>query len=103
MDLKNPQYAAFNFLLGRLRYCVELIGTKDGFNRFFMTPDKFINNDNIKIELFRNGVGPLLLGVGNDFLVSESGGLGSGYDTVELQFRPPFDWEILLATYIQDT
>jgi hypothetical protein len=71
---------------------VPMIGDVDGTNRIFSipAPDKFINgtfNGNIfKIQVFHNG---RELDETTDYIVSESGGAGTGYDTIVLvSFSP---------------
>jgi hypothetical protein len=52
------------------------------------TPEVFLHVVNgASISLYYNGQ-RLRFGSGNDFTVSESGGVGSGYDTVALLFTP---------------
>lgn len=103
MEIKNPQFAAANIVIGRLRGPLPLIGAQDGSNVIFHTSDKFLRTDSISIQVFRNGVGPLLEGPGNDFLAKESGGVGTGYDEVEFLFKPPYDWEVLTSVYVTDS
>jgi len=80
-----------------------LLGTKNGVNLVFTTPDKFVNSGGIKIGVYLNGV-RLKVGVGNDFTVSESGGVGTGFDTVTLASGlAPLLGENLFADYIIDT
>ena len=71
---------------------VPMIGNIDGTNRMFTipSPDKFINGTflgNIfKIQVFHNG---REIFESIDYLLAESGGLGTGYDTVVLiSFSP---------------
>lgn len=79
---------------------VSLIGTKDGSNRVFMTPDYFINgayeNNTFKILVKHNGRD---LVEGADYFVAESGGAGTGYDTIVLCFAPTTD-SVLVADYV---
>ena len=82
------------------RQKIQLIGLKDGLNRTFFTPDKFINGSyfgnifNISIlhngkELFENC----------DFTIGESAGPGTGYDMINLiSFTPNFHSQ-LYCTY----
>lgn len=83
--------AASNF-----RYGVELNGLKNGFNTQFMTPEAFVLGT-IRVE--RNGQ-RLFVGASNDYTVSESGGVGTGYDTINFNGPAPKDYEILLADYV---
>jgi hypothetical protein len=88
-------------LLYRSRWDKELIGVKDGFNTSFQTPQNFVQVDEIVIRVYRNGQ-RLSLGASKDYTVSESGGVGTGYDTVTFNGSPPLDYEILTADYIED-
>jgi hypothetical protein len=81
------------------RWDVELSGVKDGVNLTFSVPgEKFVQTGNIGIRVHLNGQ-RLFLGAGNDYAVSESGGPGTGYDTVILTV-PPVPWERITADYI---
>jgi len=78
------------------KFDVELFGPKNGVNTIFTTPDKF------RPETFRLYVNGLRQqeGVGSDFEISESGGLGTGYDTVTLDSRlAPYSEESVVADY----
>jgi hypothetical protein len=75
-----------------LKQNVPMIGIINGINRIFSIPipDKFINGSfhgNIfKIQVFHNG---RELDETIDYIVSESGGVGTGYDTIILiSFSP---------------
>lgn len=75
-----------------LKQNVKLIGAINGSNRIFKipSPDKFINgtfHGNIfKIQVFHNGRELIET---DDYIVSESGGVGTGYDTIILvSFSP---------------
>lgn len=67
------------------RVGIDLIGTKDGANPVFRTPDKFISNGEQKITPFWMG---RRLHQGRDFTVHESAGAGTGYDEIRLT-----DWD----------
>lgn len=86
-------------LLARQRTDVDLIGDKNGVNTTFTTPNKFIQTSTVRIQVFRNGV-RLRLGSTNDYIVSESGGVGTGYDTVVYNGQPPLSFEQLTSDYI---
>jgi len=82
---------------------VLLIGTKNGSNRIFTvpSPDKFINGslglNEFRILIRHNGKG-LLPGV--DYTMSESGGIGTGLDTIKIiNFKPVAD-STLVADYV---
>jgi hypothetical protein len=79
---------------------IELIGVKNSSNRTFTTPDKFINgtfgNNDFRILIRHNGR-DLVEGI--DYSVSESGGPGTGYDTITLTFSPK-KRSVLVADYV---
>lgn len=94
MKLKNPRGGG----LGNWKTNQVLVGIIDGLNRFFTTPDKFVYDPS-------GGVTPVLKRNGQTVYldiqvnkVSESGGVGSGYDTVEFQ-RAPKTKDMLTADY----
>lgn len=81
---------------------ISLVGARDGVNRIYKvpSPDKFINgvfqNSQLSISVYHNGK---LLEQNLDYVVAESGGVGSGYDLVIFtNFSPPSRSRIL-ATY----
>lgn len=73
-----------------MRYNVELIGVKDNSNRTYTTPDYF-NPDTIRVyhngrRLAKTTKQTAQFG---SFYVTESGGAGTGYDTVVItRFSP---------------
>jgi hypothetical protein len=80
---------------------ISLIGTKDGSNKTFYTPDKFINGlfitgDTFHIHVKHNGRD---LYENIDYTISESSGAGSGYDTINLISLTPIVNSQLFATY----
>lgn len=67
---------------GRMRVGVGLIGPFDGDNDVFHTPgyEKFVQNlPFMSLTVYYNGIRQTLL---DDYIVVESGGFGTGYDTV---------------------
>jgi hypothetical protein len=82
-----------------LRIHKELVGVKDGANPVFTTEEPFIHTDDIKIELFWNLA---LLHVDRDYTVAESGGPGTGYDTVNFLWTKllPRASDIVAANYV---
>ncbi len=83
----------------RFRTGQQLTGTKDGLNVTFTVPfgDKFTQNlPFLALKDYYNGVRLTLL---DDYTVFESGGLGTGFDTVVLEVAPLF-FDKLLADYV---
>jgi hypothetical protein len=83
----------------RFRTGQNLLGDKDGSNVVFTVPtgDNFTHNlPFFSIQVYFNGVRQKLL---DDYIVSESGGLGTGFDTVTLCVAPRAN-DTLLVDYI---
>ena len=83
----------------RFRTGRNLNGPFDGLNVSFTVPpgDKFTHNlPFLTIEVYYNGVRLALL---DDYTVIESGGFGTGYDTVVLEIAP-LPGDHLLADYL---
>lgn len=73
-----------------------LTGTQDDSNTIFtISSGKFLFNDDYKILVYRNGIRQKF---GTNFLVAESGGLGTGYDTV-IFIEPPLATDELVVDY----
>jgi hypothetical protein len=81
----------------KTREGVPLIGVYDGVNVSFQTPEPFVQNENLNIRVYLNGQ-RLRLGPTNDYVVAESGGPGTGFDTVVVAV-PPRDVDCLIADY----
>lgn len=90
-----------------VRVGVALVGPKDGFNRVFRTtPEYFVHDlsgSGSTIELWHNGRRLAQTAVSDpgigDFTVEESGGVGTGFDTVKLLTFAPVGRSSLLASY----
>jgi hypothetical protein len=83
----------------RFRFGQRLLGDKDGINVTYTVPvgDKFTHNlPFLSIEVYFNGVRLTLL---DDYTIAESGGAGTGYDTVIMEV-PLLPWDHLLADYV---
>jgi len=83
----------------RFRTGQQLTGPKDGVNVTYTVPtgDKFTHNlPFFSIKVYFNGVRLTLL---DDYTIAESGGVGTGYDTVVLEVTP-LPWDHLLVDYI---
>lgn len=78
----------------------EISGLKNGVNLVFTTAYAFEVNS---LRVYLNGQ-RLRAGAGNDFSVSESGGLGTGYDTLTFASPElaPLPGESVLADYVKD-
>lgn len=79
----------------------QLIGTQDGSNRIFTTPESFIQgnygNNEFKILIKHNGR-DLVETI--DYIVSESGGVGSGYNTIIFTSFAPHEDSVIRADYV---
>jgi hypothetical protein len=83
----------------KFRSGVLLTGSINGTNTTFATPEAFRHDPpQYSIAVYFNGQRVLL---GDDFTVAESGGVGTGYDTVETIFVMKTDdkiWADYVAT-----
>jgi len=89
-------------LAANLREDEQLIGATNGVNGTFILPygDKAINVEpGAKIKVYYNGQ-RLHEGGLNDFVVAESGGAGTGFDTVNMTFAP-LSGDLISADYIK--
>lgn len=79
---------------------ILLNGIVNGVNTIFTIPSgKFIQNSLYKIIVYKNGVKQYFL---DDYFIAESGGPGTGYDTVILSVAPmliPSPPDIITADY----
>jgi hypothetical protein len=80
---------------------VPLIGMKNNTNRTFYTAEKFLNGifttgDRFHIHIKHNGKD---LYEGIDYTIGESGGPGTGYDTINLVSFIPNSHSLLFATF----
>lgn len=92
---------AVSSFLDRFRWNRDLVGIKDGVNISFLIPggEKFIQSGDVVIRVYRNGQ-RLRFGASEDYTVSESGGPGTGYDTVTFSVPAPLAYEELTADYL---
>jgi hypothetical protein len=84
----------------RYRVGQNLVGLRNGVNVMFTTPglEKFSHNlPFLDVSIYFNGSRLALL---DDYLVTESGGSGTGFDTIMLLVPPPRADDHLLADYI---
>ena len=99
--LSIPRALRLFVLASDFRESNEPLGTKNGTNTVFTLPsgEKAVHvPPGLQIKLYRNGMRQNL-GVGCDFTVSESGGAGTGFDTITLAVAP-MAFEILLVDYV---
>ncbi len=90
-----------------VRTGIPLVGLKNGQNRIFRTtPDYFVHDPTVTgqdISVFHNGRRLILTAAPDpgqgDFFVSESGGLGTGYDTVTMLTFAPVTASGFVADY----
>jgi len=79
---------------------IQLVGVVDDINTIFTIPSgKFIQNSIYKIIVYKNGVKQFYL---DDYLIAESGGVGTGYDTIIFTVAPsttPTPIDVLTADY----
>jgi hypothetical protein len=83
------------------RQGIYLIGVQDNHNRIFSTPDKFIQGPlggNIFKILIRHNGRDLVEGI--DYIVSEGGGAGTGYDTIIFISLTPKPNSVIVADYV---
>lgn len=80
---------------------IPLLGTKNGINRTFSTPNKFINGTYLGSEysiiIRHNG---RVLDPFTEYNLMESGGLGTGYDTIIFLTFAPSAQSRLLSDYV---
>lgn len=76
-----------------------LIGSKDNLNTTFTTITKFKHTSKFKEVLFVNG---LRQHIPEDYFVAESGGPGTGYDTIVFT-NAPYPDDILTIDYFEAT
>lgn len=85
--------------VGRFRTGQGLVGVRDGTNHTFKISgnEKFTHNlPFLSISLYVNGIRMTLL---DDYVISESGGSGTGFDTVILS-QAPYQNDHLTADYV---
>lgn len=95
LQAAQQQFVAAN----RFRTGQPLLGAKDGSNVTYTVPVGDIFTHNLpffSIQVYYNGQRLILL---DDYTVVESGGFGTGFDTVVLEVAPLF-FDKLLVDYI---
>lgn len=89
---------------GNIKYLwrqeIPLIGTKDGTNRIFLTPEVFLygvyEGNIFHIDVSHNGKRVF---EGIDYKVIESSGVGTGYDGIQFTTFIPVSRSVLMANY----
>lgn len=79
--------AAGGFILARLRVGVEPAGAVNGVNLVYTTPEDFLNTADLTVAVYWNGL-RLFEGAVCDYTISESGGIGTGFDTITFAVAP---------------
>lgn len=99
--IKGLEVEVLNEIPFLFRQNVTLNGTKDGTNRTFTTPEKFINGSYLgqefRIIIRFNGRG---LEPNVDYTLIESGGAGTGYDTIVFISLIPEEIDRLIVDYV---
>jgi hypothetical protein len=73
-------------------------GVINGSNTTFTLPESFIPSGDLAIRVYRNGQRQTL---GDDYTVTESGGAGTGFDTIEFAAPcAPKDGSVLRVDYV---
>lgn len=90
--------------LSDVREDEQLVGATNGINQVYVLPygeKALVADPGIKIKVYYNGQ-RLHEGGANDYTTSESGGAGTGFDTVTLIHVAPKPGDIVTADYIVD-
>ena len=82
---------------------ISFVGVRDGVNRTFTLPDRYVHANGLSLDVFHNGrrlaeapqPDPRL----GDFLCTESQGVGTGFDAIILLSFTPVASSVLLADY----
>lgn len=81
-----------------LRWNIAPTGDMDGVNLTYALPE---SADKGTFRLYRNGVRQLQDDAGScDFRLTESGGVGTGHDTIVITTEALLGWELLTADYL---
>jgi hypothetical protein len=93
------QVTSTNFAVLR-KEDIQLMGNVDGINTVFSIPSgTFIENPTYNIIVYKNGVKQVFA---DDYFIAESGGPGTGYDTVIMVVPPtttPAPVDVITADY----
>lgn len=82
------------------RQNIDLIGLQNGINRTFFTPEFFLDGSHygniFSISVFHNG---RRMAKNIEYTISESGGPGTGFNTINFISFPPISSSTIRATY----
>jgi hypothetical protein len=82
---------------------IGLIGVLDNVNRTFRTPERFVHANGLSIDVFHNSRRLMEAPVSDvrfgDYFCSESQGIGTGFDTINLLSFVPGSKSVLVADY----
>lgn len=84
--------------IGRLLTGQLVIGAVDGVNATFTTARPFLHSSDFEELVYLRGV-RRFEGVGCDYVAAESGGPGTGFDTITFQKAPKVGNNILIDYY----
>ena len=84
--------------IGRLLTGQVLLGSKDGVNTVFSTTRLFLHSGDFDELVYLRGV-RRFEGVGCDYVAAESGGIGTGFDTITFQKAPEANDNLLIDYY----
>lgn len=85
-------------LVGRLLTGQGLLGAVDGVNTVFTTARPFLRTGDFREAVYLRGL-RYSEGVGCDYVAVESGGVGTGYDTIVFSRPPRADDNLLIDYY----
>jgi len=85
-------------LAGRRLVGQALLGVKDGTNTVFSTPRPFVRGGEYSESVFLRGL-RRVEGVGCDYIAMESGGAGTGFDTVVFTTAPKTNDNLFIDYY----
>lgn len=74
-------------------------GTVNGINTVFTTPEDFVHDGTQDEQVYLRGL-RRCEGAGNDYVASESGGVGTGYDTITFATAPKTGDLILIDYHV---
>jgi len=77
-----------------------LLGTNNGINTIFTTAEKFVVDGEQNPTVWFQGQ-RLFAGPTCDYVLSESGGVGTGFDTVTFTFAPPATSNLVMDYYAE--